>query len=67
MAHVIGHRLREERQHRAQPGIACADRGRQTVMRADTAEGDHATPAARLRRAEQPLELARLVAAVEWS
>ena len=49
----------------AQPGVARADRGRQAVMRADAAEGDHAAAAARARRAEQPLELARLVAAVE--
>ena len=65
VAHVVRDRLRQQHEHGAQPGVAGADRRRQAVMRADAAEGDHAAPSALPGRAEQELELARLVAAVQ--
>ena len=62
---VRGDGLRHEHQRRREAGSAGRDRGRDAVVRPDAAEGEHPPPATGHRRAQQQLELARLVAAVE--
>jgi hypothetical protein len=57
-------RLVDEKEDRSQPVRARVDGGGEAMVRARAAEGQDGAPAARERVGEDPLQLARLVAAV---